>query len=171
MEPVHIHLLLNHVPILGSIVGLLLLLYAVIRSSDEVLRIAFIALVLTAVVAIPVFLTGEPAEEVVERLPGVSEALIEQHEDAAKFALWTSIVTGVAAFVALFFSSKLRSAGKYLTWTVMVLSLITAITMGRAGNLGGQVRHTEIRAAGAQNPVQPDNAVADKKNKEGDDDH
>lgn len=154
MEPVHIHLLLNHVPILGSIIGLLLLAYALLRGSDEVRKVAYIALVLTALVAIPVFLTGEPAEEVAEGLPGVSETFIEQHEDAGKLALWASIATGVIALVALFFSSRLRSAGRYLVWVTMIASLITAGLMAQTGNLGGQIRHTEIRADAAQQPAQ-----------------
>jgi hypothetical protein len=37
--------------------------------------------VLTALLALPVYFTGEPAEKVVERLPGVTEPLIEEHEN------------------------------------------------------------------------------------------
>jgi hypothetical protein len=43
--------------------------------------------VFTALLALPVYFIGEPAEEVVEHLPGVAKSLIEKHENAALFAL------------------------------------------------------------------------------------
>jgi uncharacterized membrane protein len=103
-------------------------------------------LVVTAFAAIPVYLTGEPAEEVVEHLPGVSEQIIELHEDSALSSLVLAIVTGTFALVALFarrFSSeKIAAAGAYIT---LILSLAAGAAMAYTANLGGQIRHTEIR--------------------------
>ena len=174
MDAVHIHLFLNHVPIVGSFVGVLLLAYATIRKSDEVMRVAFAALVVTALVAIPVYLTGEPTEDAVERLPGVSEAFIEEHEGAGKFALIAAIATGVFSLVSIFFARRMEKAGKLFAWGTIVLSLVTAGAMARAGNLGGLIRHTEIRAAGnaAQQMQTGETATAEsKKNEKDDDDH
>ncbi len=44
-------------------------------------------MVLAALFIIPVYLTGEPAEDGIVGLPGVSKALIEQHAEAAELAL------------------------------------------------------------------------------------
>lgn len=38
MSIVHIHLLLNHVPVVGAVLGAVLLAYAVVRRSSEVAR-------------------------------------------------------------------------------------------------------------------------------------
>jgi hypothetical protein len=38
-------------------------------------------------IALPVYFTGEPADELVENLPGVAESLIDKHKYAALFAL------------------------------------------------------------------------------------
>jgi hypothetical protein len=75
---------LNHIPILGTVLGFLLLSVAVARKSGELKRVSLAVFVITAVVALPVYFTGEPAEEIVEHLPGVSESLIERHEEAAQ---------------------------------------------------------------------------------------
>lgn len=149
MDPVHIHLFLNHVPIIGSIGGAMILAYGLLRQSDEVKRLALGVLIVTALVAIPVFLTGEPSEDVVERLAGVSEPMIEQHEDAAKIALIISIIAGVIALVALFFTFAKAEIGKLLVWVALVAAVLSAGAMARAGNLGGQIRHSEIRADAA----------------------
>ena len=72
MDWTHFHLMMNHVPVLGSIFGFVLLAWGMLRGSTEIKKVALTILVLTALFAIPVYLTGEPAEETVEALPGVS---------------------------------------------------------------------------------------------------
>ena len=69
MSPVHWHLLLNHVPVIGTILGVLLLAWGTIRKSEELKQASLSIFIGAAVIAIPAFLTGEPAEEVAERTP------------------------------------------------------------------------------------------------------
>jgi hypothetical protein len=83
MNWAHIHLSLNHLPVVGIIFGVLLLLLALLRKSEELKRVSLGVFVLTALLALPVYFTGEPAEEVVEHVPGVAESLIGRHENAA----------------------------------------------------------------------------------------
>jgi hypothetical protein len=87
MNWAHVHLLLNHVPVIGVAFGFFLLLLGVVRKSDELKRASLVVFVVVGALAVPTYLTGEPAEKIVRDLPGVSRALIEQHEDAAMFAL------------------------------------------------------------------------------------
>lgn len=149
MNGAHIHLLLNHLPIIGTIFGLLLLLYALLRKSDEVKRISLAVFVFTGLAAVPTYLTGEPAEEIAEKLPGVTEALIEGHEDAAMFALIAAIATSIVALAGLFIARRDRPFPSWLALTILLLALATGGLMARTANLGGQIRHTEIRAESA----------------------
>ena len=84
MNPAHLHLMLNHIPVLGMAFGLALVSLALLRKSEELKRISLGFLIVIALLAIPAYLTGEPAEELVENLPGVSKSSIEQHEEAAR---------------------------------------------------------------------------------------
>ena len=102
--------------------------------------------VLMALLAIPVFLTGEPAEESVEGLAGVSEALIEQHEEAAERAIWLMEALGVLALAALALGWRKSTLTNTLILLSFILSLATFGAMASAGYLGGQIRHTEIRS-------------------------
>ncbi len=79
MSAAHVHLLLNHIPILGSIFGLLLLSYGMLRRSDEIKKTSLGAFVITALLTIPVYLAGDGAAAIVRSLPGVSDAIIQQH--------------------------------------------------------------------------------------------
>lgn len=144
MNPVHLHLMLNHVPLFGSIVSLLLLLLAVWRKSDELKRVAFGMLVVSALFVLPVYFTGEPAEEVVEGLPGVAEPAIEAHESAGKAAFISMLATGAVALISFVLFRARRLIPHWFTALVLVMALATGLLMARASNLGGQVRHTEI---------------------------
>lgn len=169
MDPVHIHLLLNHAPIIGFYVGVALLVYALFRKSEEVMVTAFIALALSALAAVPVYLTGEPAEDAVERLPGVAKALIEEHEDAGKLSIIAAIGSGILALASLIFSRR-GQLGKALIWVTLAVSLVSAVLMARTGNLGGQIRHSEIRTdRSSQQTTQGEKPSADKNTRKGDD--
>lgn len=145
MSGVHIHLMLNHIPVIGMILAFLLFGVAAYRKSIELIKVILGLFIVLALVSIPVYLTGEPAEDVVEHMPGVSRDFIHAHEDAAAFALASVDVLGVASLVGLF----LFRGGALPQWFVvvmLVLSIVSAGLMAYTGNLGGQIRHSEIRS-------------------------
>lgn len=117
---------------------------AIIRKNDTITKTSFYLLLFAGISAIPVFFTGEGAEEAVEHLPGVSESVIESHEELAKFAFGIVSVTAIAALAGLllFKSAKVLRFVKPL---VFLLGLATGGVMIVTAHLGGQVRHTEIR--------------------------
>ncbi|WP_125185145.1 hypothetical protein [Botryobacter ruber] len=84
MDYTHIHLLLNHFPIVGTLTGAGVMVWGVLRNEKTVKAVAAVNIMAVTVMTIPVFLAGESAEERVEHLPGVSERVIEEHEVAAE---------------------------------------------------------------------------------------
>jgi hypothetical protein len=153
MNLTHIHLLLNHVPVLGTVIGLGLLLYGTWRKSPELKRAAAGLLVVVALLAVPVYLTGEPAEHDVESLPGVSKHLIEEHEEAASVAFTGVLILGVLALTGLFLSRGGREVPAGFGTTLLAASLIVSGLMAWTANRGGQIRHTEIRSEASPAPV------------------
>ncbi|HEX8280690.1 MAG TPA: hypothetical protein VF551_04895, partial [Chthoniobacterales bacterium] len=83
MNPAHLHVILNHIPVVGVPIGFGLLFYGLLRKSAEVKRASLLVFIAMALIAIPTFLAGKAAEDVVEHLPDVREELIENHERAA----------------------------------------------------------------------------------------
>ncbi|HEY0969434.1 MAG TPA: hypothetical protein VGE02_00515 [Gemmatimonadales bacterium] len=147
MDPVHLHLLLNHVPVIGAVFTVLLLAVALLRNSTELGKTSLGILGLLAAVAIVVYLTGEPTEEVVERLPGVSEAAMERHEDVALVATIAMTVLGVLALAALGWFRQ-RVLPRWISGAALLATLAVTGVMGFTANLGGQIRHSEIRPGG-----------------------
>ena len=145
MNEAHLHLLLNHTPVLGSLFGALLLLFAVLRRNDVLIRSGLLTLVVAAALAIPTNLTGEGAEKVIQQLPGVSQDLIERHSAAADLALWALEATAALAMASLLLLSRRPATGILFTRLTIVSALVSFGLMARAGNLGGQIMHPETR--------------------------
>ena len=145
MNFAHIHLILNHAPIMGAGFGILVLLYGLTRKSCEVVRASFLLFILSALLAVPTFFTGEPASEVLKGLPYFHEELSEAHKAAALIALIFVWITGVSALAALYFLAKRKECKAPLTIGVLVIAVITLGFFVRAGQLGGKISHQELR--------------------------
>jgi uncharacterized membrane protein len=168
----HLHLLLNHVPVIGTLLGLLLLLLAFVRKSEELKKVTLGLFVLIALVTIPVYLTGEPAEEMVEDISGVSKAMIDRHEDAALFSLIAVEVAGIIALAGLLLFRTKKGLGNLLAIVTLACSVVTAGLLAWTSNLGGQVRHTEISSGvGAESQTETDKSGRRKDSEEEREDH
>ncbi|HBR58123.1 MAG TPA: hypothetical protein DEA22_11765 [Blastocatellia bacterium] len=167
MDMAHLHLMLNHFPLMGALFGTPILAYALLRKNDSLRNTALVIFVFAAAIAIPVYLTGEPAEEIVEHLPGVSHDAIETHEDSALFALWAAIGAGVVSAVGLILALRAKAAANTVALIALLFGIVTAGLMARTANLGGEVRHTEIRGTGTTQQVEG----TSKPEKDDDDDH
>jgi uncharacterized membrane protein len=145
MSPVHLHLLFNHVPVIGTVIALCLLAFAALRGDDRIGRVSLGLLAVLAAAAVATYLTGEPAEEAVEGVAGIPRALVERHEEAALLAtIALGAMGALSAGWLLLFRRRPLSRGVMLG--LLLLALAPAGAMAYAANLGGQIRHTEIRA-------------------------
>jgi len=106
MSLVHLHLMLNHAPVIGVVFAALLLAIAALRHSDELTKVAF----------------------------------------------------GFLALIALIIYRP-RAIPRRVTVAGVVTVLAAIGVVGYTANLGGQIRHTEIRAgaaaAGVAKPTEP----------------
>jgi cytochrome bd-type quinol oxidase subunit 2 len=145
MSAIHLHLLLNHVPVLGTFFALGLLLFGLMRKSEELKKTAIGTIVIAALISIPVYLSGESAADSAKNLPGVTESVVESHDNAAAIAFTTTLVIGIFGLVGLLKHRNRLLPAWYTTLMVAIL-IINAGLMAWTANLGGQIRHTEIRS-------------------------
>lgn len=146
MNQPHLHLLVNHIPLFGAFFGMIALIWAMIRKSNEMRAASIILFIVAGIFSFIASETGEHSEETVEHLPGVSEKIMHEHEEAAEAA---NVMITLTAVGAVLMAASMRFKPKLLKLTqigVLVLSVVSSVLMARTANLGGQIRHTEIRA-------------------------
>ena len=165
MNMAHIHLLLNHFPIIGTLIAIGLLLIGMVAKSNDLKRASLAALVGIALITIPVYVSGSAAQDKICgwapltqrgemcRASGVTNAMLDEHEGAALLAFVWMMLVGAIAWLGLWQFRRLsRLPGRTLA-AILILSAGTFALMVRAGNLGGQISHVEVRDA-------PDTAAA-----------
>ena len=143
----HIHLMLNHIPVIGVAVPITLLLTDSVRKSRKLEWLSLQMFVVFSLLTIPVYLTGSPAHRQMRKMPEISQDAIQRHCNAADFAFWT--MEGLGAF-SLFALYKFRSSEAVpppLTAALLGLALLTLGLMIWVANLGGKIRHSEIASS------------------------
>ncbi|MBK6629271.1 MAG: hypothetical protein IPJ87_03925 [Flavobacteriales bacterium] len=144
MNQTHIHLLITHLPIFGSILGGLVLAHGLWTKSNQTKIAAYNIFIISAIGAGIAYLTGEAAEETVENIQGIAKDMIDEHEDFAVFALVSLIILGVSSIGGLFLTLRKSALTRMTAIVILFISLISFGLIARTGYLGGQIRHTEI---------------------------
>jgi hypothetical protein len=158
MDLTHIHLLLNHFPTIGMIIGGGLFLLSLIAKSEDLKRASLTVLVGIALISIPTYMSGNGAQDAIKAVPGVSKSLIETHEGAALEGIAFMEVLGVFAWLGLWQLRRLTHVPNWNLAAILVLTLVTFGLMARAANIGGEIRHAEIRAG--EETVTPEGDLA-----------
>ena len=124
-----------------------LFLLSLIINSDDLKRASLAVLLGISLIAIPTYMSGNGAQDAIRSVPAVSKSLIEAHEGAALIGLAFMEVTGAFAWLALW---QFRRLARVPGWNLTVILVLTVVSFGfmaRAANMGGEIRHEEIRAA------------------------
>lgn len=148
MNDAHTHLLINHFPIIGLIIGTLILLAGILFKSSTVKIVALFVLLLSAGFAIPASSTGEGAEEVVEHMGNMTEEthhLIHEHEEKAE--LFMPFAWGILglSLIILFLEWKKKKIAIYFNIVLLLLTLTASYLVRQVGTSGGEIAHPEIR--------------------------
>ena len=145
MDWIHLHLALNHVPVLGTLFVGLLLGVALIRKSDELKRVSLVAFVALAVVSIAIKFTGDFAHEKLDDAAWLDQDRAAAHEQSADQATTGMFLLGLAAAFALWQGRSERELRPVTLWVVLALAVATFALMARTANYGVELRHEEIR--------------------------
>ncbi len=141
-----LHLVLNHLPVIGAVIAVGLLLIGLRRHSADLRRAGLEVLFLVGLLTLPVYLSGVGAERQIADRSEVSMAVIDAHHDAALLGSILMLLTGMAAWMCLWQIRRITRPARGAFAAVVVLAIATLALMGRAANLGGQIRHPDVSA-------------------------
>ncbi|MBI3581242.1 MAG: hypothetical protein HY098_04075 [Nitrospinae bacterium] len=147
----HFHLMINHMPVVGTLFGVVLLAFGLKREGADLKLAAFWTFMFVTVVAAATYFTGDSAEEMLKHVPGVDgkalEKFIAPHEEAALVFLIAISVAGVLSAVAMVSHGKKNIVSPALLKILMAVSVVALLLAFRTAQLGGQIRHSEVRSA------------------------
>jgi hypothetical protein len=148
MNAANVHLLINHFPIILSVVGAGAALLAVFSRHRSTWVFALAALLLAGLAVYPAFFTGQGAEQVMEKAWYIERDVVHEHEEAAEFALWITLLTGALAAFAMWrertaFTGgrKVLAAPAWLRALTAVVALLAAATLARTAWTAGFIVH------------------------------
>jgi uncharacterized membrane protein len=147
MNQAHFHLVVNHLPIIFPLVGLIVILVGIFTKSEVVKRTAYLIFILSSIATVFAMNSGEGAEEVVESIPDVSENNIEKHEEFAEIFSILSYALGLISLAGIWASLKGKSISKIISILCILMTVITLYFAKQTGTTGGEIRHSEIRKA------------------------
>jgi len=136
------------------VVGVGLFLFSLMLKSDDLKRAGLVVFAGLALLAIPTFVTGNAAQSIICLAkpddpcadPNVSKPRIEAHEGAALQGLIAMEVLGGFAWLGLWQYRRTSRVAGWNLGVILLLSIATLVLMANAANIGGEIRHPEIRA-------------------------
>ena len=151
MDAAHLHLVLNHFPVIGTVITMFLLFIGLVKKSDDVKKSAMLVLILTAFVTIPVYVSGDGAQQIIEgNYDDVDEEYIDEHEDFALYSFIAMNLTGAIAILSMFLYRKPKTLPDSFVIIMFVLVLTVNGMMAYTANLGGKIHHPEIRGTSSE---------------------
>jgi uncharacterized membrane protein len=145
MNAAYTHIALNHIPVIGMIIGFLLSVIGLLAKRDFLVKVSLVMFVVFALFTIPVYLTGEPGEKLIMNQPGYSGSAAHEHEEIAEYSFIGAIVLGVIAILTLIvWGIRYKKPGGLII-LVVIIGFIVSGLLGWTAHKGGQVRRPELR--------------------------
>jgi len=148
----HIHIMINHIPVMGTIFLVILMVVGLIRKSNEILRVGFFFTVALALATVPVYLTGDPAKDQIRHETWFERDRVNAHDEMATKGFIAVLVTGAIAIAAIWMARKGGPVRLGMAVLVLFGLLVSSGLFGLAALKGGEIRHDEIRV-GASPPA------------------
>ena len=135
---------------MAALFSIVIFLAGLFMNNSSIKNVALTGFIVAALFAIPVYLTGEPAEESVEDLTGVTETNIHEHEEAAEISIWLIELSGVIALAALILKNVKFFSTPAFALIMTLMSIVSGLSISYTGYLGGFIRHTEVSSTASQ---------------------
>lgn len=145
MNDAHLHMVVNHFPIVGTILGAIILLAALIFKNVSYRNVAYGVFIISAIFAAVSMGTGEGAEEIVEKLPDVTDHLIHEHEEMAEKLAIVLYLLGIISIAGIILNIKNHTKAKIISFLALNVAVVGVFLAKQTGTSGGEIRHTEIR--------------------------
>ncbi len=148
MNPVHLHVMMVHLPVIGCMGVFILLLAAHWKKDEFLFKLSYSLLLFCTVSCVVAYYSGPAAYHFLEEsaAPNFSEAEAEVHATVGQAAFAGMMVLGVAVLAAMFEFWQGEKPSSWHRRVILLLTFILCFVFIWAAHLGGQVRRPELRS-------------------------
>jgi FtsH-binding integral membrane protein len=153
-KPEYIHVMLNHLPIYGTMLGALGLAISLALRSRAAQITALVITLIAGVSAYPVLVTGQRAYKTIRNVADDAGAdALDEHMDRAEKTIGAFYFLAVLALAGLLVPIKWPKAGLPLAAATLAVAVICSGIAVYIAQAGGQVRHAEFRPSETPTPA------------------
>jgi len=143
----HFHIVVNHIPSLGSILSLMLLAIGIYRKDEGIKQAAYGLLVLITMAVLPTYVSGAEAQRIVKTNPSYSAGVIQLHQNLAMLTLFAMTFAGMFAWFGIWEYRRHKRSGSLTTAATLFLTTAAVVLVLDTASIGGKISHSEIRSA------------------------
>lgn len=140
MNSVHLHLVLNHLPVMSVLFGTVLLLYGSSRKNITVLNIAFTTLAFAGMFAMLAYVTGLWANGAMD-LEGARKIRANAHELAGELSAYATVLLGMTTYPVHLLHKEQKHSAKQWTLLMIFFAFVVLALMVWAAWSGGKIEH------------------------------
>jgi uncharacterized membrane protein len=139
-----LHLLVNHLPIIGLLLGILILTLGVFSKNQTVSNVALGVFIFAAIGAFLSMRSGEGAEDIVKQLKVTQKGVIHEHEESAELFSWLMAAHALTCLVVLISQYRKKKLPEISNLLILFGSVFIMYFAADTGHTGGLIRHPEI---------------------------
>ena len=152
-RPEYIHVVLNHLPIFGTILGASALAISLILRSRAAQVTALIITLIAGASAYPVFVTGQRAYKAIRGMADDAGAdVLDEHMDRAEKTIDVFYFLAALAIAGLLVPIKWPKSAFLLAALTLVVAILCSGIAVYIAQPGGRVRHPEFRTSDTPAP-------------------
>jgi hypothetical protein len=144
MNPIQIHLMLAHLPVVGLLASVALLVIALFTKSELLFKTACGFLIACSLFAVGTYLSGPPSYEIVEAANLGSKEVVERHALFGQISFVGMILLAAATIGALIQYAQGDPPGRPIRWLLLFAAILLAIVLAWTAHEGGEIRHPEL---------------------------
>lgn len=142
MSAVHFHLIVVHIPVVGLLFTVILLVCAHTLKQEVIYKIGYSFVVLCAIFAVCAYISGPLAYEAQQDL---DKSYVDRHAMLGKVSFMAMVVLGIAAFSAVAQYLQGEKPSSLHRYTILIMAFIVVYLLAWTAHTGGAVRHIPTR--------------------------
>lgn len=139
MNAVHVHLIVNHLPMAATLFGCILLAYGWTKKSEPLVNAALCTFMAAAAVVAVVYFTGAEAEDVLLPAYGLKATRIHAHSLAGELTVYACAANGLIAYAAYELYRERKPAASKVILALAVVSVAVTVMMIWTGWSGARI--------------------------------